>query len=186
MTFEDGSEAGPANGVYIHHVISFDISKPANLPVSKCGAGQAAPTRRISLGSEFLAQGDDSGSTGSILFTSKDGTYQSGFLVGANDKILQQVDLVNYNAESKKVLIKYEIEYVDGHVGSDAAAALMSVTGCNNQGQASEGHSSHGAPTPPKSSINLNNTGIAITESPQFPITADGKIVMASKLFQQL
>jgi hypothetical protein len=173
LAFADGSEAGPAQGVYIHHVISFDLNKPANLPVSKCGVGQTAS--RPSLGSEFLAQGDDSGAGGNILFTSIDGKFNSGFVV-RNDKFVNQVDLVNYNTGSKEVFVNYEIEYVDGHVGVDAAATLMSVTGCKNSGGRAHGDSA----APPVSAINLDKNGVAVTESPNFNILKDGKIVNVS------
>jgi hypothetical protein len=166
----------PSTGVYIHHIISFDLSKPANLPITKCGVGQAP--QRISLGAEFLAQGEDSSGQAGILFTSADGTYDSGFHLGADDKIMNQVDLVNYNKDTRKVFVNYEIEYVEGKVGADAAATLMSVTGCKNMGGE---HSGHAPASPPQSGIKLNQTGIAITESPQFNILDDGKIVSASQ-----
>jgi hypothetical protein len=166
----------PSTGVYIHHVISFDLSKPANLPITKCGPGQK---QRISLGAEFLAQGEDSSAQAGILFTSADGKYDSGFYLGAEDKIMNQVDLVNYNNDTRKVFVNYEIEYVEGKVGADAAATLMSVTGCGNSTHEAEQHASG---KPAVSAIKLNQTGIAVTESPKFTILDDGKIVSASKL----
>jgi hypothetical protein len=128
FVFEDGSEAGPTQGIYVHHVVNKDISKPPNLPISKCAPDQQArnnPLRNI--GSEFLAQGDDGLGT-SIYFTSNDGSYNSGFFIGANDKIMNQIDLVNYNDGSKNIYITFDVEYVDGHAGSDAAATLMVST----------------------------------------------------------
>ena len=172
ITFEDGSDAGPAQGIYLHHIISRDISKPENLPISKCAPSQSRSPLRGKLGSEFLAQGDD-GLIGYVMFTSRDGNFSSGYFLGANDKIMNQVDLVNYNEGAKNIYVTYEIEYVDGNVGLDAAATLMSVTGCNNMMQPGGAQS--------QSSINLNKTGVAVTESPKFPITKNGKIVAASK-----
>jgi len=134
------------------------------------------------MGSEFLAQGDDSASGGQIFFTSEDGKYNSGFFVGATDKIMNQVDLVNYNADTKNVYVNYEIEYVDGHVGSDASAVLMSVVGCQDTSGVKNEHAEHGMSMP---GIKLNKTGIAITESPHFPISKDGKIVAASEFSQR-
>jgi len=172
--FEDGTVAGPAQGIYIHHIISIDISKPMNLPISKCGEGQTKNTKTSlgALGSEFLAQGGEGGgavgNSSSIAgygipFGSSNSTYKSGFMLGSSDKVLNQVDLVNYNAESKNVFINYEIEYLDGHIGSDSAAVLMSVTGCEVK----------------KGGIHLDKTGIADTESPKFPVTKNGMIVAA-------
>jgi len=71
--------------------------------------------------------------------------------------------LVTYTTESQNVFINYEIEYLDGHVGSDSAAVLMSVAGCE----------------PKKGSIHLDKTGVAETESPKFPVTKNGMIVAA-------
>jgi hypothetical protein len=176
LTFEDGTEAIPSTGVYIHHIISYDLSKPANLPITKCGAGQ---TQRLSLGAEFLAQGEDSSGQAGILFTSADGKYDSGFYLGAGDKVMNQVDLVNYNNDTRKVFVNYDIEYMEGKVGADAAATLMSVTGCTNATRQAE---QHAAGKPPVSAIKLNQTGIAVTESPKFNILEDGKIISASKL----
>jgi len=177
LVFEDGTAAGPSKGVYIHHIISIDISKPPNLPLSKCGDGGGKGSGRSALGalgSEFLAQGGEGGGTADsstsgsiggygIPFGTSNTTYKSGFMLGTNDKILNQVDLVNYNAESKKVFINYEIEYLDGHVGSDSAAVLMSVTGCVVK----------------KGAIHLDKSGVAETESPKFPVTKNGMIVAA-------
>jgi hypothetical protein len=152
-----------------------DVTKPLNLPLSKCGAGQKK-SPRLALGSEFLAEGGEGGggivnsnktktaSSGyGIPFTSMDGTYNSGFFMGPNDKILNQVDLVNYNADTKNIYLNYEIEYVDGHVGSDSAAVLMSVTGCEEK------------------KIKLDKGGVATTASPKFPVTKNGMIVAASE-----
>jgi hypothetical protein len=167
----------------IPNSLRADITKPMNLPLSKCGSGAAKGRFQIpALGSEFLAEGGEGGGTVSdssstksgsigaygIPFASSNTTYKSGFMLGTADKILNQVDLVNYNTESKKVFINYEIEYLDGHVGSDSAAVLMSVTGCEVK----------------KGGIKLDKTGVAETQSPDFPVTKNGMIVAASKFFQ--
>jgi len=169
IEFEDGTEAGPAQGVYVHHIVNRDISKPANLPISKCAPGQKQSA--LMIGSEFLAQGDDNlGSA--VHFTSVDGKANTGYFIGKNDKIMNQVDLVHYNEESKNIFITFDIEYLDGHIGRDAAATLMSVTGCNNLMAQGHGEAHSG--------INLNETGIAITDSPKFSITHDASIVASN------
>src|ERR1700760_1027803 len=158
-----------------------DLSKPPNLPLSKCGDGGGSGRSALgALGSEFLAQGGEGGGTADsstagsiggygIPFGSSNSTYKSGFMLGKADKILQQVDLVNYNTETKNVFINYEIEYLDGHVGSDSAAVLMSVTGCEAK----------------KGSIHLDKSGIAETQSPNFRATKNGMILAASKFFSR-
>lgn len=157
---KDGSELGPAQGLYIHHVVTRDISKPSKLPVQKCKAGKSPSNSLQQLGSEFVAHGED-GASGTTLYTSQDGTYNSGFYIGNNDNFLNWVDLVNYRSEAREVYVSYEIEYLDGKVGVDASASLMSVTGCNMAAK----------------NIELNATGVAITKSPPFPMLEDGEIV---------
>lgn len=157
---KDGSELGPAQGVYIHHVLSRDISKPSKLPLLKCKPGESQSTPLEELGSEFIAHGED-GADGTTLYTSQNGTYNSGFFVDKNDKFLHWVDLVNYRSEAREVYVSYEIEYLDGKIGSDASAALISVTGCTGSSK----------------NLRLNTTGVAITKSPVFTMLADGEIV---------
>jgi hypothetical protein len=171
FAFEDGSDAGPAQGLYIHHVVSRDISKKPTLPLSKCGRGQTGNSPLGNLGSEFVVHGED-GAAGTILFTSKDGKYRSGFFVGPSDNFMHQIDLVNYKPETRDIYVAYDIEYIDGHVGADASAGLLSVTGCQNF---------QGTSNTPRKTINLSKTGTAVTESPEFTMLFDGHIVAGSK-----
>jgi hypothetical protein len=176
LVFEDGSEAGPSQGIYLHHIVSSDFSKKSRQPVSKCPINaDGSQTRRVGgkqqlnekLGAELFAQGDDNSTP--FYFTSEDGTYKSGFFVGPQDKFTLQADLVNYNEESKVVYVTYDIEYVEGHVGADAVATLLNVAGCGQD------HNVTG------SAIALSKTGPAVTESKRFAILADGKIISASR-----
>jgi hypothetical protein len=130
----------------------------------KCKPGESQPPPLSELGTEFIAHGED-GATGTTLYTSQDGKYNSGYFVGKNDKFLHWVDLVNYRSEAREVYVSYEIEYLEGKTGDDASAALMSVTGCVGTSK----------------SLNLNATGIAITKSPPFSMLVDGKIVAGCK-----
>jgi hypothetical protein len=182
LTYEDGKPVGPEQGVYVHHIVSRDINKPANLPISKCAPGQKQNSA-LGSGSEFLAQGDDS--LGSLVkFTSTDGSANTGYYIGKDNHFLNQVDLVNYNEASQKIYITFDIEYVPGNVGMrDAAATLMSVTGCPQflpEANKPEGEMTHGAHGEKKGGIKLDPNGVAITESAQFPITADATIVSSS------
>jgi hypothetical protein len=179
LQFEDGKEAGPAQGIYVHHIVNRDLSKPENLPVSKCALGQKAASVGA-FGSEFLAQGDDSLAS-AVKFTSSDGSANTGYYIGKDDHVMNQVDLVNYNEASQKIYITFDIEYVPGKDGMrDAAATLMSVTGCASfEMKKAEGEMAshaHGR----ESGIKLDPNGIAITESAKFPITADASIVASS------
>ncbi|KAF2674468.1 hypothetical protein BT63DRAFT_474211 [Microthyrium microscopicum] len=165
LLFEDGSPAGPAQGVYIHHILSHDISKKALKPVAKCvGSTNTTQTNLLDLlGAELFSQGDDNSTP--FYFTSEDGAYPSGFFVGSNDSFALQADLVNYNADTRKVYVTFDIEYVDGHVGSDAVSTLLSVGGCGGIGGGN--------------AIALNQTGPAETTGRKIPILVDGKIISA-------
>jgi hypothetical protein len=67
-------------------------------------------------GAGFIGQGEDNGDS-TIMFTSADGKYNSGFHVGTADKFLLNADLVNYNNVTKDVYLIFDIEYIDGIVG---------------------------------------------------------------------
>lgn len=162
LVFEDGKSATPADSVYVHHILSVDISKPGTMPVSPCdysnpvvNENSVIPTMPVS---GFIGQGEDNGDTG-IFFTNYDGSYPSGFQIGDDDKFLLQTDLVNYNTDSRTVYVTFDIEYVEGHIGADAVTNLLSMTGYRVE--------------EPK----LNKTGPAITDSKKFPVLEDGHIV---------
>lgn len=81
---------------------------------------------------------------------------------------MHQIDLVNYKPETRNVYVTYDFEYLDGHVGADASAGLLSVTGCQStQGKSEE----------PRKTINLSKAGAAVTESPEFAMRSDGQII---------
>jgi hypothetical protein len=167
LEFEDGSPADPAHGVYIHHILSFDISRTGVLTALPCDFDTfnltETPINPITPGAQFLGQGEDNGDA-AVLFTTRDGSYESGFQIGKNDKFLLQSDLVHYNEEDKKIFVTFDFEYVEGHVGVDAAPNLLSVVGCKL--------------LEPK----IDAAGPAVTNSKNFPILVDGTIIGISKL----
>lgn len=166
LEFEDGTPADPAHGVYIHHILSADISQSGYLTVLPCDFPSynisANPISPIVPGAPFIGQGEDNGDS-AIMFTSRDGSYDSGFQVGMTDQFFLQSDLVNYNEDTKQVYITIDFEYVDGHVGELVAPNLLSVTGCKLLEPK----------TSPKGPID--------TDSQVFPILVDGTIISMSK-----
>lgn len=113
----DGRILSAAHGVYIHHILSVDISKPWSMPVSPCEVednNMAAPMNLP--GAPIFGSGDDSKDT-AIYYTSLDGTYNSGYHIRDKYTVLAQSDLVNYNHETREVYISLDFEYVDGIVG---------------------------------------------------------------------
>jgi hypothetical protein len=139
-----------------------------------CGTNQTRSKNAVAIlrdiSSQFLAQGDDSIGGATSLYTSADGKSDSGYLIGFEQTLLQQVDLVNYNSGAKQIYIAYEFEYMEGQAKTDAMGLLMSVSGCSMNPAA-----------PGSVAIKLDPNGIATTNSPTFPILTDTKIVSARK-----
>jgi hypothetical protein len=155
LTYEDGSEASPETGVYIHHVLSFSPSRPAQNAIGLCDVDD--PKKDIGFinklvggylpFSPFTGRGEDGGPV-SAIFTTEDGKYDSGFHLGAKDYIIVQSDLVNYRNYTQNVYLTWDYQYVPGIQGEAAIATLLSVTGCL-------------LILPPK----INETGPAVTNS---------------------
>ena len=168
LQMADGSDA-LKNNVYVHHILSFDTSKRTSSFIAQCPTadGKASPGTASRLGAamagiggtSFLGVGEDNGN-GYKLYTSEDGSFDSGFHIGANDRFSANVDLVNYNEGPVDVYVTMEMEYVPGNVGLDSYGALLNVQGCNMG-----------------SKLNMNGT----TTSQRFPVLSDGAIVSARK-----
>jgi hypothetical protein len=136
MTYEDGSEATPDTGVYVHHLLSFTPGHPSTNAIGLCdvpdpakdiGSFNKAMSNTLPF-SPFTGRGEDGGAV-PYVFTSDDGKFESGFHMGKNDFVLVQSDLVNYKNETQTVYLTYDYEYVDGFQGASAITTLMSVTG---------------------------------------------------------
>jgi hypothetical protein len=167
LEFEDGTVAGPEKGVYVHHLYAFDVSKKGIITSLPCDFDNVNKTAGATFDpmipiAPFAVQGEDNGDS-AILYTTQDGSFDSGFYVGRNDKFLLNSDLVNYNADTKKVYITMDVEYMPGRVGQDAFPNLLSVVGCK------------------LSEPKISTTGPAETVSRKFPITVDGSILWTSK-----
>jgi len=120
LTYEDGSEASPANGVYIHHFVSYDSSKSTKDVIRGCDGG--FPGMRA----PFIDRGEDSGDTDTI-FTTVNGTLDSGYFMNSGSLIVQY-DMVNYKEVTKKIFVNLEYEYFENQSGKDATHTLKSVT----------------------------------------------------------
>jgi hypothetical protein len=130
LSYEDGKDATPANGVYIHHIISFDTSKAPSNPIGICKSDSTASAGNSPLSAlaSFLDRGEDGGDAHTV-FTTSDGLYDSGFHLGKNRTIAVNFDIVNYDNFTKKVYVNLDVEYMDGIIGRDAGHTRKSVTG---------------------------------------------------------
>jgi len=124
LVHPDGKEATPAEGVYIHHMISFLSPKNSTSPIGGGGVGLGGGMG----GAYFIDRGEDSGETDTI-FTSPDGKFNSGYHVNGSPSITVSYDFVNYQSTDRKLHLELEYEYVDGIVGQDAGHTLKSVAG---------------------------------------------------------
>jgi hypothetical protein len=169
LEFEDGTPADPAHGVYIHHILSVDISRVGRMPVLPCDAEtydlSRNPINPVVPVAGFVGQGEDNGDS-AIMFTSRDGSFNSGFHVDPKTQILVQSDFLNYNNHSVPVYITLDLEYVDGQHGLDAISALVSVKGCKLEGP------------------DISHDGPAETMSQQFPVLSNGTLISMSKCVQ--
>jgi hypothetical protein len=109
-------------------------------------------------GTAFVGTGEDSADT-LTLYTSEDGTRDSGYHVGAKDSFLAMAQLVNYNKEAKKIYVYYDLEWVPGITGTDIKTATFTAT-C-------------GA----KPWISLDPNGPANTTSGKFYFMEDGQLM---------
>lgn len=127
LTYADGRQAGPKDGVYIHHIVSSDTSKRGVGVFGSCNAkaGTGAKSLRSAY---FIDRGEDSGNS-DTLYTTPDGKYNSGFHIGKSPRISMQYDIVNYKDEAQEIYINLDYEYVEGQVGADAGYTLQSVAG---------------------------------------------------------
>jgi hypothetical protein len=159
VMFEDGSEADPATGIYIHHVLTSNKQKKATPFLTNCGSTR--PLQRPGGKAGFVGSSEDTG-TAPYVYTTRDGKLNSGYHMSRTDKFSANAQLVNYNTVAKRVYITYDLEWVPGTVGSDTKSQLLSVTMCPNA-----------------RNIKLSNTGPVATNSGAFTFLESGTILTA-------
>jgi hypothetical protein len=114
---ESGTELGIADGVYVHHAVTMDVSKSVNDYIAGCGDAASSLSPFIGAGVDDFTQ----------YYTTPDAKFPSGFYI-KDDTFLMQLELVNYKEAPQKVFIQMEIEYVPGKFGNDATQAFISAT----------------------------------------------------------
>jgi hypothetical protein len=85
----------------------------------------------------FVGAGEDS-SDGGAVFTNANGTQNTGYHIGPNDKFNAWAQIVNYNKEPKDIYMTYDLEWVPGIIGNDVKTMLLSVTSCSSTIKMSE------------------------------------------------
>lgn len=143
----------------MHHVVTMNLDK-REAPMSMCFIpGWEMPKIQ---GSEFIGAGDDSGPW---LFTTGDGSFNSGYYIAPKDRMLWTGEVINYKKEPQSIYVTFEAEYIEGRPQGllDTQISLWNVQGCGGIGI-----------TRPKDKEAFNVT------SSKFPIPKDGHIVSIS------
>lgn len=170
LELENGTDALDS-GVYIHHILSFDTTKKTDAFASRCATQDGEPSIGLSgiiddlsglIGTMFVGVGEDNGNEMKI-FSNEASRIESGFHIGPDDKLVSNLDLVNYGTDPIEVYVTLDIEFVDGQEGADAYSTLLDISGCSLD-----------------SPIQTDPNGPANTTSDRFPILSDGAIVSAS------
>jgi len=162
IVYADGKPANPSNGIYIHHILTSDSTKKQSNWVSNCGAPNSPPLNIAGLlgGTAFIGTGEDS-TEGGAVYTSDDGTRNTGYHIGAGDTFTGWAEVVNYNKEPKQIYVFYDLEWVPGLQGEDVKTVTLTAT-CG------------GSPA-----IKLSTTGPTNTTSGKFYFMEDGKVLGA-------
>jgi hypothetical protein len=162
VVYADGTPASPSNGVYIHHILTSDSTKKQTHWVSNCGSRTSPPLNIAGLlgGTAFIGTGEDS-TEGGAVYTSDDGTRNTGYHIGAQDTFIGWAEIVNYNKEPKQIYVFYDLEWVPGIQGEDVKTATLTAT-CGS------------LPI-----IKLSTSGPTNTTSGKFYFMEDGRILGA-------
>lgn len=110
------------------------------------------------LGNTFLGTGNDEAG---VSYTNADTNFKGGFYL-KDDFMGLQVDVVNYDKTPKKIYVTFDVEYLPGKTGPDAASVLLSLTGC-------------------RSPAFMLVDKEAVMESDSFTVFEDGGIINASE-----
>jgi len=167
IEYTDGKPANPSNGIYIHHILTSDSTKRITNWISNCGNKNARPLNIAGLlgGTAFIGAGEDSAGSGSseggALYTSDDGTRNTGYHIGAGDTFTGWAEIVNYNKSPKQIYVYYDLEWVPGIQGDDVKMVTLTAT-CG------------GSPA-----VRLSQNGPTNTTSGNFYFMEDGNVIGA-------
>jgi len=132
---ENGRQIILKDGLYNHHNVFFNINKrPPTILTCSNGVAQDVLPMSVFMG----------GATEVGDMTYSDGKQNTGYYIGKNDKIVFNLDIVNYTNNTREVVSVTEMEYIPGKPAGlmDATQQLIDPTMCdgNNSGSVSRGH----------------------------------------------
>jgi hypothetical protein len=144
LSFQNGTSADYGSGLYVHHVLLADISKPS-APFALCpNRGREDNVKDWlygnlvdNIGAGLIQVGNDALGTPNVYFSASDkATFKSAFLTGKNDLFGLQAEIVNYNPANETVFLDLEVEYLEKQPADwlDASTMVLSATGCKDPG----------------------------------------------------
>lgn len=125
LTFQNGSRASAAEGVYTHHLFTAAVGKKA-YPTLMCTNG--AKGKGEGAVAAFMASGEDKPP---FLFMDKN-DQKSGYKIGSMTPTIVIAEIVNYNPDKQSVYLTADMEFIEGAMPGmqDTSISLLSVTGC--------------------------------------------------------
>lgn len=157
VVYADGREIGFHNGLYNHHLLLMDLTKPSPT-IGRCPNGRAIEPPGFNM---FAGSSEDKGGAFYHLGTAQPDL--TGYYVRPADSVLMLGDVVNYTPEPKTVYALNDLEYVDGRPPGtlEAVTQLWSVGACDGN---------IGFVTPPlgQTKFKLSSRRIAIVEDGRF------------------
>jgi hypothetical protein len=131
LQYEDGTLADVNSGVYNHHVQIFDIGK-ATESMFQCGPLKTGPVQSgmKMMGSYFGGSAADGAPS---IFSTPDGSFNSGYYLSKSSKVIMSAELVNYAKEQKNIYAVTEVDFIPGSPAGimDTTVGIMSVTQCD-------------------------------------------------------
>jgi hypothetical protein len=104
---ENFQRADTKDGIYNHHLSIMDLHRSPK-PGYACEGGKAAKVP------PFSVYGAGATETGPLRFAAMNGGIKTGYYLPKNRKILNTLDVVNYNNVERSVYVRMELEYLPG------------------------------------------------------------------------
>jgi len=161
IKFEDGKDVSVADGIYNHHTAFTSMTKKMPKPWECASTSEAKEA--LADASTVTAVAEEGGISN---YAGIDGTFNSGYYVEKDPKILYSGELINYTNQTKTVYIVTDFDYVEGRPAGrmDTGIVVLSVTQCT------PGSTPMLRPPPGQNKYNY--------QSNVFKVTQDGYLLM--------
>lgn len=165
---EDGKEISIAKGLYPHHVVFFSTSKLGTADYFAC-KGKAVKTPYLPT---FIGAAAENVND---YFADPKSDINTGYYLPKDDKILFQIDVVNYKDHDQFIYLEPEIEYFPGKAAGylDSDKFILSPGTCDSAMGAFSGTNIRPPPGVKKFAVNgsdieINRDGYIISSRKDF------------------